>query len=68
MVVLIGGSLSVHLGGEPERLIAFRSAVAAGRLPAGYACDDSAALVYEGTRLAECVSFRSRRTGRSRLH
>lgn len=53
---LIGGSLSVHLGSEPERMPAFRSAVADGRLPSGYACDDGAALVYEGTRLVECVS------------
>ncbi len=53
---LLAGSLSVHLGGEPERLPAFRAAVAAGELPAGLACDDGAALVYEGTRLRECVS------------
>jgi dipeptidase E len=55
---LLGGSLSVHLGGEPERLPAFRAAVAAGELAAGLACDDGAALVYEGTSLRECVSSR----------
>ena len=45
------GSLSVHMDSEPERMPVFREAVAAGRLPAGYAADDGAALVFAGTRL-----------------
>jgi peptidase E len=56
---LLGGSLSVHLDGEPERLFAYRQAVGDGRLPAGYAADDSAALVFGGTRLERCVSSRA---------
>jgi peptidase E len=55
---LLSGSLSVHLDGESERLFAYRSAVATGQLPGGYAADDGAALVYAGTRLLECVSSR----------
>ena len=53
---LLDGSLSVHLGGERRRMPVYRSAVASGVLPAGYALDDGAALVYEGTRLAQSVA------------
>jgi dipeptidase E len=56
---LVPGSLSVHLDGEPERLPVFRSAIASGRLPAGHAVDDGAALVLHGTELHECVSSRA---------
>lgn len=52
---LVSGSLSVHLGSELERLPVFRAAVASGELPAGYAVADGAALLYEGSRLVECV-------------
>ncbi len=55
---LLPGSLSVHLGGESERLPTYRDAIATGRLPPGYAADDGAALLYEGTRLVECVASR----------
>ncbi len=53
---LLPGSLSVHLDGEGERLPVYRAAVGSGALPAGYAVDDGAALLYVGTRLAECVA------------
>jgi peptidase E len=53
---LLPGSLSVHLGGEFERLPVYRAAVGAGTLAAGYAADDGAALLFAGTRLAECVA------------
>ena len=53
---LLPGSLSVHLDGESERLPVYRAAVADGRLPAGCAADDGAALVFAGTHLAECVA------------
>ena len=56
---LLGGSLSVHLDSEPERLPVYCEAVASGRLPAGYAADDGAALVYGGLTLRECVGSRS---------
>jgi peptidase E len=55
---LLTGSLSVHLGGESERLPAYRRAVASGELPPGYAADDGAALVFAGTRLEGCVASR----------
>jgi peptidase E len=53
---LLPGSLSVHLGGEEERLPVYRRAVACGMLPAGYAADDGAALLYDGVELVECVA------------
>jgi dipeptidase E len=56
---LIPGSLSVHLDGESNRLPVYRAAVAAGELPAGYAADDGAALLYAGRRLSECVGSRA---------
>lgn len=52
---LLAGSMSVHLDSEPERLPAYRRAVAAGRLEPGYALDDGAALVFAGRRLQGCV-------------
>jgi len=55
---LLAGSLSVHLDGESERLPIYCSAIAEGELPPGYAADDGAAVVYAGTRLAECVASR----------
>jgi len=55
---LLEGSMSVHADGEPERLPAYRRAVAAGELPAGYAVDDCAGLLFAGTGLRECVSSR----------
>jgi dipeptidase E len=51
-------SLSVHRDSEPQRLPAYRRAVAGGRLPDGYALDDGVALLFLGKRLAECVSSR----------
>ncbi len=53
---LLSGSLSVHLGGESARLPVYCATVAAGELPPGYAADDGAALLFAGTRLAECVA------------
>jgi peptidase E len=56
---LLPGSLSVHRDGEPERLPVYERAVARGELPPGFAADDCAAVVYHGTRLAECVASRA---------
>jgi dipeptidase E len=56
---LLPGSMSVHLSGEPERMPAYRLAVASGSLPAGYAVDDGAALLFEGERLSSCVASRA---------
>jgi peptidase E len=56
---LLPGSLSVHLDGEGERLPVFRAAIGSGALAAGYAADDGAALLYDGTDLVECVASRT---------
>jgi dipeptidase E len=50
---LLPGSLSVHLGRDPDRRAALREAVAGGALPDGYALDDGAGLLFEGTRPVE---------------
>ncbi len=55
---LLGGSLSVHRDGEPDRLPVYEHAVGTGELPGGYAADDGVGLVYYGTELFECVSSR----------
>ncbi len=55
---LVKGSMSVHRDGEPERLPAYRSAVAGGELPPGFAVDDCAALLISGDRPTACVSSR----------
>ena len=55
---LLSGSLSVHLDSEPERWPVYTEAVASGRLPAGWAADDGAALVFDGLTLRECVGSR----------
>jgi dipeptidase E len=55
---LLSGSLSVHLGGEGERLPVYRAAIASGQLPPGYATDDGAAVLYHGPMLSECVAAR----------
>jgi peptidase E len=56
---LLPGSMSVHMHGEPERFPVYEEAVATGALPAGFAADDAAAVVFHGTQLAECVAARS---------
>jgi dipeptidase E len=63
---LLPGSLSVHRNAEPGRLPVFLRAVAEGELPAGYAADDGAALVFAGRRLLGCVAS-LRRAGVSRV-
>jgi peptidase E len=55
----LGASLSVHFDGEPGRWPVYRRAVATGALPAGYAVDNSAALLFEGDGLSACVASRA---------
>ena len=55
---LLSGSLSVHMDSEPERLPVYCDAVSGGRLPAGFAADDGAGLVFGGLALRECVASR----------
>jgi peptidase E len=55
---LLPGSHSPHYDGEPGRRPTYHRLVADGTLPDGYAADDGAALVFDGTELAEVVSSR----------
>ena len=52
----IPGSHSPHYDGEPTRRPRYQQLIADGALPAGYAADDGAALVFHGTELAEVVA------------
>lgn len=52
------GSHCPHYDGEERRRALYQRLIADGRLPAGYAADDGAALVFRGTTLDECVSSR----------
>lgn len=52
------GSICVHYDGEPTRRPTYLRLVGEGTLPPGYAVDDGAALVYEGTALQEVVTSR----------
>ena len=54
---LLPWSNAVHYGDEPERRMAFRTAIAEGMAP-GYAASDSAALHFVGTELSEVVCSR----------
>src|SRR3954447_16843085 len=54
----LGGSMSVHMDGEPGRLPVFRDAVASGAVPAGYAAEDGVGLLFRGGELEEVVSSR----------
>ena len=55
---LIPGSLSVHRDSEPERLPAYREAIASGALPDGWAVDDGAALLVRDQTVARVVASR----------
>lgn len=52
------GSHAPHYDGEPGRRPHYQRLVADGRVPAGYAADDGAALVFRGTEVHEAVSSR----------
>jgi peptidase E len=52
------GSHSPHYDGEPERRPTYQGLVARGELPDGWACDDGAAIRWEGTNPAEFVASR----------
>jgi peptidase E len=53
---ILDGSLSPHYHGEAQRRPLYLGLVADGTLPAGYAVDDGAALVFRGRELAEVVT------------
>lgn len=52
------GSFCPHYDGEVRRRPAFQKLVARGELPAGYAADDGAAILWEGTKIADMASSR----------
>ena len=53
---ILDGSLSPHYHGEARRRPIYRQLVADGTLPAGYAVDDGAALVFRERELVEVVT------------
>ena len=55
---ILVGSFCPHYDSEPRRRPTFQALVADGRLPAGYAADDGAALHFVGTELVDVVSSR----------
>ncbi len=55
---LLSGSFSPHFDSEPARRPRFHELVGTGELPDGLACDDFAAVRFEGTRLVEAVASR----------
>jgi peptidase E len=57
-LAFLAGSHCPHYDGEPGRRPLYQRLIGEGRLPAGYAADDGAALVFRGTDLAECISSR----------
>ena len=54
----VPGSHSPHYDSEATRRPRYHELVAAGMLPAGYAADDGAALVFDGPDLVEAVASR----------
>mgnify|MGYP001256337321 CR=1 FL=1 len=52
------GALCVHYDGEADRRPIFQRMIAEGSCPAGFAADDGAAIVFEGTDYAETVTSR----------
>jgi peptidase E len=54
----LSGSFCPHYDGEPERRPTYARLVAEGALAPGYAADDDAALLFDGTELREIVSQR----------
>jgi peptidase E len=55
-LALLPYSNGVHYDSEKQRRPVFQSLIADGTLPAGYATDDGAGLLYRGTELVEAVT------------
>ena len=55
---LLPYSNAPHYDAEPQRRPLFQQLIAAGDLPAGYATDNGAGLLYRGAELVECVAER----------
>jgi hypothetical protein len=56
---LLAGSFCPHYDGEALRRPVYTDLVARGAIAPGIACDDYAAVLYDGTTLAEVVSLRA---------
>ncbi|HWH14450.1 MAG TPA: peptidase E, partial [Miltoncostaeaceae bacterium] len=61
---LLPDGVCPHADGDPARIPALEREVTAGRMPASYALDDGAALVFADERLVEVVSARPGRGAR----
>jgi peptidase E len=61
---VLEGGFCPHADGDPGRIPVLEAAVAAGAMPATYAVDDGAALVFEDERLVEVVAARPGRGAR----
>ncbi|MCD4532535.1 peptidase E [Nocardioides sp. cx-169] len=59
-LALLPYSNGVHYDSEEQRRPLFRSLVAGGTLPPGYATDDGAGLLYRGTELVEALAENDR--------
>jgi dipeptidase E len=57
-LALLPGSFCPHYDGERDRRAAYRRLVGSGELPAGWAAEDSVAVLFEGARFAEAVASR----------
>jgi dipeptidase E len=57
-LAVLGGSLTVHADGEPERLPVWLAGVRDGSLPGGWALDDGVGLLFRGLELERAVSSR----------
>ncbi len=55
-LALVPFSNGVHYDSEEQRRPLFQSLIAGGRLPAGYATDDGAGVLYRGTDFVEALS------------
>ncbi|HEX9185828.1 MAG TPA: Type 1 glutamine amidotransferase-like domain-containing protein, partial [Vicinamibacteria bacterium] len=55
---LVPGSFTPHYDSEEARRPSLHALVASGSLPPGLACDDFAAVRFEGTELVEAVAAR----------
>ena len=62
-LALLPGSACPHYDGEDQRRPLYRRLVAEEGFPAGFAADDAAALVFEGTELREVVCTSEGSTG-----
>jgi peptidase E len=62
-LALLPYSNAVHYDSEEQRRPLFHSLVGNGTLPAGYATDDGAGLLYRGTQLVEVVSEEDGKAG-----